>query len=204
MVRLAVCRLWSVSSVCGARHRLGESGVGSQRGPGDGGKAPQGNTHCLCSSPSPFRMPSHPPRPLPLLIDPSGVQCVARWLHRGQGPLSCRDQPVRWNRVCSEPRGGLPRAHMPAVPRVCCAGSRALHPAHSFPASDLSSDPASRAHLPCSLQDKTWLVGVYLFILCSPSDSRDLTTSLTALSPVPGFVQIPCWVTIHEWTHQQA
>lgn len=77
------------------------------------------------------------------------------------------------------PQRGLPRAHMPAMPRVCCAGSRALRPTHSFPASDLSSDPASRAHLPCSLQDKTWLVGVCLFILCSPSDSRDLATSFT-------------------------
>ena len=102
-VRLAVCRLRSVSSVCGARHRLGESGVGSQRGPGDGGKAPQGSTGCFCSAPSPSRTPPHPPRPLPLLIDPSGVQCGAHWLRRDRGPLSCRDRPVCWNRVCSEP-----------------------------------------------------------------------------------------------------
>ena len=66
-------------------------------------------------------------------------------------------------------------------------------PAHSFPASDLSADPAPRARLLCSLQIKPLgLLGVCLFIVCPPSDSR----KLAALSPIPGLVQIPHWVTI--------
>ena len=85
--------------------------------------------------------------------------------------------------------------HARHAPHVLCR-LQDPSPSHSFPASDLSSDPVSRAHLPCSLQDKTRLVGVCLFVLCSPSDSRDLATSLTTLSPTPGRVQIPRWVTI--------
>lgn len=91
------------------------------------------------------------------------------------------------------PQGALPCAH--TLPRPPCAvpAPGPFCPAHSFPASDLSTDSASRAHLLCSLQGETpWLVGVCLFILCPPSDSRNLA----ALSPILGLVQIPHWVTI--------
>lgn len=193
-VRLAVCHLRSVSSVCRARHRLSESRVGSQRGPGDGGKAPKG-AHAASAAPLPLPecLPTHL-APFLSLLTHRECSVVPAGSARGRGPLSCRDWSVHWNRVCSEPpQGGLPRAHTPACPTCAVPAPGPFCPAHSFPASDLSADPAPRARLLCSLQIKPLgLLGVCLFIVCPPSDSRNLS----ALSSILGLIQIPHWVTI--------
>lgn len=96
-------------------------GWGVREGQGMEGRPPRG-AHAASAAPPPHpRMPPHPPRPLLLLTDPSGVQCGARWLCRGWGPLSCREQPVHWNRACSEPPRVLSLVLSPCLaPRVLC------------------------------------------------------------------------------------